>query len=228
MPRTSWASTAPLRSNAAAGLERPARRQLAVSDEILTGKDESALVAVNGVGQPIGVRLGSDHDEERACRESGRVTTCSLAYGDLLEVAVATAVNDLRAKANGDVGGHLDLADQVVRHRCDEALLPHEHRDGGRIPRQVQRGLPCRVARPDDVDVAALHGFGFSASRTVEDASPDQGLERGHTEPPPLDADREDDRRGCYLAAIRRANNPIVAPNGKAGCLLRKNEINPE
>ena len=121
------------------------------------------------------------------------------------------AVGDLGVQAHRDVGGGLDLADQVLRHRPRQVVAPHQHRHLPGVPRQVQRGLARRVPGADDEHVAAFHRLRLAAGRAVEDAGADQRLQARHAKTPPGDARRDDDRLGRDLVAVGEVHDAFAA-----------------
>jgi len=80
------------------------------------------------------------------------------------EVAVAVAIDRLGGVADHNVGGRLDLPDQVVRHRLAQRGAPHQHDDPSRIPGQVDRGLAGGVGPTDHIHLPAPHGPGSEAA----------------------------------------------------------------
>jgi hypothetical protein len=92
------------------------------------------------------VRLGADHYEDG---RGGDPFT--LAGPDVLErqgfqAGLAVAVGNSGAEPDFDVGGRLQLGDEVVGHAGGQRLAPYEQRDPGggrscgRVRRACQRG----------------------------------------------------------------------------------------
>ena len=52
-------------------------------------------------------------------------TATATNVGKIVQVIGPVAVDDLGVQVHREVGGGLDLADQVVRHRTREAVSPH-------------------------------------------------------------------------------------------------------
>ena len=96
------------------------------------------------------------------------------------------------------------------------------------VPGQVQRGLPGRVARPDDEHVAAGHGRGFAAGRAVEHAGADQCFQVRHAEAAPRDARRDDHGPGRDIGAVGQVHDPVAAAAAQAGDGLGEHHVRPE
>ena len=83
-------------------VERPDRRRRQVG----AGEDEALLVPLDLGGQPLGVRAGADHEEQRVGRRRSRSCAVgAVAQHEVLEPAVAAAADDLGAEPHLDVVG---------------------------------------------------------------------------------------------------------------------------
>ena len=125
----------------------------------------------------------------------------------LLEPAVAAAVDHLRAEPHVDVRGGLDLAHQVLGHARADRLPANDERHLPGIVGQVERGLPGRVGTADDECVTADEKRRLRVGAAVEHTGTDQGLERGNAEPAVARSHREQHGWGADGAAVgaRRA-----------------------
>ena len=66
----------------------------------------------------MGARLAADLYEERGRRDLLGLVVQPIVQGEGVEVIGSVAVGDLGVQAHRDIGGGLDLPDQVVRHRA--------------------------------------------------------------------------------------------------------------
>ena len=143
-------------------------------------------------------------------------------------VAVAVAVDRLGGVADHNVGGRLDLSDQVVRHRLGQGGAPHHHGDPGRVPGQVDRGLAGGVGPADHIDLPAPHGRGLGGGGAVEHPGPDQRLQPGHAQAPPRHPGGDDHRLGRHLGAVRQPDQPPAAVGAQPGGPLGQDQVGPE
>ena len=74
-------------------------------------------------------------------------------HGESLEMVVAVCLQDRGACPDVDVGGRLDLRDEIRRHRLAERTTPDEKGDRAASLGKVDGGLPGRVGAADDVNV---------------------------------------------------------------------------
>ena len=117
------------------------------------------------------------------------------------------AVGDSGAEPDVDVGGRLQLGDEVVGHAGRQRLASHEQGDPGGESGQVQGGLTGRVGPTDNVHVLSSHGGGFDARRAVEHACADQAVQGRDAEPAVGHTGRDDHRPRDRLAAITECHH---------------------
>src|SRR5207249_2206667 len=79
-------------------------------------QDESAVVALDDVAKPFRARFGADQDEDRRRRDLLAPAHPDVLQRQGLEAGLAAAVDHPHAEPDLDVGGRLDLRDQVVGH----------------------------------------------------------------------------------------------------------------
>ena len=110
--------------------------------ERAAGQDESTIVQLDEVADPLCARLGADHSEDG--RGGGLVT---LAGPDVLErqgfqADLTVAVGNSGAEPDFDVlGGRLQLGDEVVGHAGGQRLAPTSSVTRAGEFGQVQGGL---------------------------------------------------------------------------------------
>ena len=108
---------------------------------VAAGQDESTIVHLDEVAEPLCARLGADHHEHG---RGGDLFT--LAGPDILERQAfkadsAVAVGNSGAEPEFYVGSRLQLGDELVGHAGRQRLAPDEHRDPGGEFGQVKGGL---------------------------------------------------------------------------------------
>src|SRR5829696_2016003 len=97
--------------------EWPAPRGLGVlHEEVLAGEDIASLVALYLLGQPPGVRLGTDEDEQGRGGNGFSDPGGKILKYEPLEPALPAATDDPGVEAYLDVLRRLDFFDQVVGH----------------------------------------------------------------------------------------------------------------
>ena len=102
--------------------------------------------------------------------------------------------DDLRPEQRPDVRPRRQLVDQVPRHAPLEIRPADDEGHVSRVRREVQRRLPRRVTRSDDVDVEPVRPSGVAPCGAVRDALPNEPVEPVRLELPPGDTGRENDR----------------------------------
>ena len=75
------------------------------------------------------MRLGADHDKEAVGGNSFSVSGCSVTQRELSQLMIPGAVHYLSVEANGDAGGCVDRADEVVRHGLLQGCAVNYERD---------------------------------------------------------------------------------------------------
>ena len=109
-------------------------------------------------------------------------------------------VDDLRPGDEADARG-IQLVDEVPRHARRERRAAHHQRHRSCVAREVQRGLPGRVAAADDEHVAARLRPRLHRGGAVEDRGADERLQPGRGEPPIRDARGEHHGAGPHDVA---------------------------
>ncbi len=149
-----------------------------VAGHVAAGEHEAVLVARHRGRDPVAVRLGAEQQEQAVRRHRLPLAGADVLEAEPLEPAVAAAVDDRAAGADGDPPVVLDLADQVRRHGLGQVRSPDQDGDRPGEPRQVHRRLAGGVAAADDEDVLVLHLAGGRHRGAVVDAQADQLLDR--------------------------------------------------
>src|SRR5262245_53850259 len=81
-------------------------------------------------GEPRGVRVGTDEEEELRGAAAGLLTAVARAPADRLQLSAgALDAAHLAAQMDRDVRERRDAVDQVARHALLEARAGHEHAD---------------------------------------------------------------------------------------------------
>ena len=97
-------------------IERPS----AVISKIRSREDETLGIPGDPPWQPLGVRAGSDHEEERIGVDGLLASGRAITKHELLQPSVAPAADDLGPETDLQLWFRLHLADQVVRHPLAE------------------------------------------------------------------------------------------------------------
>src|SRR5262245_14839711 len=151
------------------------------------------------LGEPRGVRIGADEEEELRGAAAGLLTAVARAPADRLQPSAgALDAAHLAAQVHHDVRERRDAVDQVARHARLEARAAHEHADlrglagevdhrlAGRVPGAYQRHLGFRAQtrlerRRPVVHAAALElGEVRTPEAAVLGAAGDQHCARAH------------------------------------------------
>ena len=134
---------------------------LAVLQEVGPGHHEPRLIAAHGIGQPLGARLGSDQDEQGSRPDRFGPTGFQIGKGQAFQAVLPGAAGHRDAAADGDVGGGVDLPDEVLRHAVRQRAAPDEQCHLRSVFSEVDRCLPGGVGATHHEDLAALHGLGL-------------------------------------------------------------------
>ena len=128
--------------------------------------------------------------------DSSRVVSPVAAVVDVdrLERDVAVHGGHLGSEHHADVGAGSELVDEVARHALLELVAAAKDRHAPCVVREEERGLACRVPRPDDVDIQPVGVRSLAARRAVGDALPDEPVEALDRQVPPRDTAGEHDR----------------------------------
>jgi hypothetical protein len=131
----------------------------------------------------------------------------------VLEPAIAVHGGHLGVGDDLDVRACLDAVDQVARHRRGEIVPPNDDPDAARGPRQVKRGLACRVAAPDNDHVLATAALGVGGHDVVIDACPGEPLHVVRVKRAPARARGDHDRAGERVLPVVEvhAHEPLGA-----------------
>ena len=142
-----------------------ARFQDALGTGAMARQDEAVVVERDCATEPVGVRCGSEEEEEGGERDQ-----LAVAERCRLELALgAVQRGDLAASSDEDAGA-LEVVDQVVRHRLPEVGPAVEERHERATAGEPDRRLGGRVPAADDTDPRGAAAPGLLWSRGVEDA----------------------------------------------------------
>src|SRR5215203_4787769 len=152
--------------------EVPSLRKPSVVQKVLSGKDESPLIAFDLLGQPVRVGPGADENEQGSSGDGLGEPGGRILENEALKPSFPTTVDDLSVKADANVLCRLDLPDQVLGHARGERVVAHEQRHARGVVRQVRRGLTGRVPSSYNVYLSSLHDLSLSHCGAVEHTRP--------------------------------------------------------
>src|SRR5579864_1291122 len=169
-------------------VESPGSGALAVVEEVRTGEDKAALVALDKIAKPLSAGLRADENEETRSRELFTCTAGLALHGYTGEAGIALDFDDAGLCPDFNAGRLFDLLNEVVGHGAGERCAANEHDDFVRVFGEVHSSLACGIRAADDVDSFAAAGDGFRSAATIVDASTLEALDTGHIEVAPLNA----------------------------------------
>src|SRR5579872_266220 len=169
-------------------VESPGSGALAVVEEVRTGEDKAALVALDKVAKPLSAGLRADENEETRGRELFASAAGLALHGDAGKTGIAMDFNDASLCPDFNAGRLFDLFDEVVGHGAGERCAANEHDDFVRVFGEVHSSLACGIRAANDVDSLAAAGDGFRSAATIVDAGTLEALDTGHIEVAPLNA----------------------------------------
>src|SRR5208337_3072512 len=167
-------------------VERPSLGRLSVTDKIRASQEESTLIALDQISQPIGARQGSDKNEHRTCRNALDFGGIRAKDGNFFEMYFAVHLDHAGVGPDLNVGPLFDLIDQILRHGAGERSAADEHDDAVRISGEIHGGLTGRVRATDDVDNFTLAGQCLGGATAVVDAGTLQSIDSGSVVAAPL------------------------------------------
>src|SRR5208282_4762466 len=132
-------------------VERPSLGTLSVTDKIGAGQEESTLIALDQISQPIGAGQGSDKNEHGTGGDAFDFGGVRAKHGNFFEMYFAVHLDDARVGPDLNVGPLFDLIDQILRHGAGKRSAADEHDDVVRVSSEVHGGLAGRVRATDDV-----------------------------------------------------------------------------
>src|SRR5205823_14239987 len=83
---------------------------------VATGPDESPVVQLDEVAEPLCARLGADHYEDGRGGDLFALAGPDVLEGQGFQAGLAVAVGNSGAEPDFDVGGRLQLGDEIVGH----------------------------------------------------------------------------------------------------------------
>ena len=102
------------------------------------GQDESTIVQLDEVAEPLCARLGADYYEDGRGGDLFPLAGPDVPERQGFQAGLAVAVGNWGAEPDFDVGGRLQLGDEVAGHAGGQRLAPYEQRDPGGEFGQVQ------------------------------------------------------------------------------------------
>ena len=120
-----------------------------------TGQNETALVALDDIRQPIRSRQSADKNEHRARRHALHLVGVRTQDRNFFQMRLAMSLRHAGVRPHLNVGRLLDLVDQVLRHGAGERArrapgsrrVPHTSRSSSPPGRPNSRRLPRRRSR---------------------------------------------------------------------------------
>ena len=110
-------------------LELPAVRLAA----LLASEDEPFVVARHAILEPLCVRLGPDHHEQRRSGHDFSAAILAVAQCQGFQAVTAGAVDDFCGQADDNVAGLTDLGNEILRHAATQAGAAHNHGHRGGV-----------------------------------------------------------------------------------------------
>ena len=121
--------------------------------------EETALVALDQIAQPVGARQGSNKDEHRSSPARARALLVSEQRTEISSRCVSPCASaTLAFGPHLNVGRLFDLIDQILRHGAGERTAAHQHDHALRVLGEVHRRLAGRICAAHHVDDFALAG----------------------------------------------------------------------
>src|SRR5918997_6215165 len=94
----------------------PPPARITIAQEVLTGDDVALLVALDFLGQPACVGLGSNENEQGGRRDGLREPGGSVLEDEVFEASLPTTVDNLSVKVDLYILCSLNLFDEVLGH----------------------------------------------------------------------------------------------------------------
>ena len=192
------------------------------------GDDEAVIVAEDLVGQPPGVWLRADEQEQGIGRSPADVAGGAIAQLHGREQSVSPATDHLVAGQQRDVGSRLDGGEQVVRHGGGQPVAADDEKHFGHVLLQVHHGLAGRVAPSHDDHAAASETAGLRSGGPVEESGATEALQLGDPQLPVGDPHGEHDRPGHHRRAVVEHQPVPIDPRFEAGNAVHQQEAGPE
>src|SRR5215471_4989174 len=101
-------------------LQRPFLWTLARLDQIRSGKNEAAVIALDRISHPVCAWQSSDEDKHRSGWHSLYLAGIRTENRDLLQMGIAMHLGDAGVTPDLDLRSFVDLIDQVLRHCARE------------------------------------------------------------------------------------------------------------
>ncbi len=127
-----------------------------------------------------------------------------------------------------NVGGLLDLVDEVARHGCRERVATDQHHHLGRILRKVKRGLTGRIRAAHYVHGFALAGDRLLTSAAVIDARALHPVHPGNIKFSPLHSGSDEHGVTGNLVAIAEFQDAVRTLCAQFHDFLRRQNLHSE
>src|SRR5260370_927317 len=209
-------------------IQRPGGWSLSAAEEVWTGKNEPAFIALDCLTEPFRPRLRADENEQA---RGGEFT--SLSRGSALdrnpgEPRFSFDRYHARPRPHLDVCCLFDLLDQVVRHRGGERHSAHQHQHFLRKLRKVHGGLTGGIRAANDVDCFALAGQRFGGSAAIINTGALQVLNPRNVQGLPLHAHGEKQSVTRNLRTVRKLHIAVRTLGAKTSRFLWRENLDAE
>src|SRR5580704_12305009 len=205
-------------------IERPGIWSLPITQQIRARQNETSLIALDQVAQPFGTRLRANKNEQAAGREFLRLADRTSTNGDGVKTGVSVHLGNDGLWPNIDVGGFLNLLDQVVRHGAGQRLAADQHDHLAGKLREMHGRLAGGIRATDNVYGLPLAGQCFGSSAAVVNASALKAVDARNIQSPPLNSHGQQQRVAGYFETVAQLDITVRAIDADAdGFLGRKN-----
>src|SRR5262249_3376145 len=95
-------------------IESPCLRTLSFANQVRPGQDESELIALNHVSEPIRLRQCADENEHSAGRYALDFSSVRAQKRNLLQMRIPVSLHDAGVRPHRNLRRLLDLIDQIL------------------------------------------------------------------------------------------------------------------
>src|SRR5579859_2917339 len=176
----------------------------------LAPRADVAVFALELRRQPIGDRIGADHDKERIrIASEGRLPRFPGFY--CFQTIRTVSRDHLSFRLHPNARHESNLIDQVLRHAALEIFAADQHGHRTRVVSKEQGSLAGRVAGAHDKDALSCHRGGLRTCGPIQDSTSDKAIDAVRLKSPPNNSGRQDDRL---------CGNPIAAIESNRVCAI--------
>src|SRR5579864_8866889 len=190
-------------------IESPSFGTIPGANEIWPSKNESALITLDHISEPVSLRQCAYKNKDATCRHSFHLVGVGTENRNFLEMRVAMHFGDAGIRPQLNFWRLLNLINQIFRHGAGKGTPSHQYDHLVGVLGEIHRRLARRVCAADHVDNFTLARQCFGGPSTVINARALQTIDSGSVESPPLNSAGNHQRVTGNLATVGQFQDSV-------------------